>query len=530
MSINDEWVRYLRAEGYLGNVNDMLRTALQTITGSTSKHINTLWVDYLRGEGYTGSYSDMLYKWVGDKGYTGNINDRLYQALKADDVFGAADPISILGAKLAAWYTSDPSTLFTTSTGETPVTAAGEPVGLRFDKSLGMVLGPELVTNGAFDSDTIWTRGGGWSISAGKATFDPTGQSANSDLTQQLSVGLVNSGSGGLLEILNNGDYFSRIFATNGSTYEMRFTVSGMTPTGLSQLRIVVTESGGVYFRALNGRSFSGSVDNVSVRQIAGNHALQTTTTARPLYQVTPQRIVYDGVDDALTITLPAISGGQIVISSPVGIWIDSLDFAGGTFSLGPTTYTGGPARLWPDVISNSEMEVCILSTPMTTEQQNDLVNYLVKQGSAGLITLGAEQVRNPGGPFTDTANIQANSGVTLSIDAGRLKVAGIGPTAVAAGIDILPDSLGGNTPYLLKYTVETAVDTPASVDAIRIASSGTSNAGAYNVNFGAGAVSRKVVDKESGAGATGLNLLCFGDATSIFYVSSVSYREIIFP
>lgn len=184
--------------------------------------------------------------------------------LGVESLAAAADPISILGAKLAAWYTSYPSTLFTTSTGETPVTAASDPVGLRVNR------------------------------------------------------------------------------------------VSG------------------------------------------GPNASQATETARPLWQTEPNRIVYDP-DDALNITLPAISGGQIVISSPVGIWIDSLDFAGGTFSLGPTTYTGGPAGLW-SLLDNAELQVCVIDTAMTSEEQDKLVAYLVAQGSPGLITHPTEKL--PGGDF----------------------------------------------------------------------------------------------------------------------------------
>lgn len=90
MSINDEWVRYLRAEGYLGNINDMLRTALQAEAVSSYKNLNDLWVAYLTSEGYTGHINDMMYNWLGAKGYTGNLNDRLLAALKADDIFAAA--------------------------------------------------------------------------------------------------------------------------------------------------------------------------------------------------------------------------------------------------------------------------------------------------------------------------------------------------------------------------------------------------------------------------------------------------------
>ena len=58
-----------------------------------------------------------------------------------------------------AWYDpSDYSTLFQNANGTTPVTAVEQPVRLMLDRSRGLVLGSELVTNGTFDTDTT-----GWS-------------------------------------------------------------------------------------------------------------------------------------------------------------------------------------------------------------------------------------------------------------------------------------------------------------------------------------------------------------------------------
>ena len=54
---------------------------------------------------------------------------------------------------------SDFSTIFQDAAGTIPVTAVGQPVGLQLDKSKGLVLGPELVTNGTFDTDVSgWTN------------------------------------------------------------------------------------------------------------------------------------------------------------------------------------------------------------------------------------------------------------------------------------------------------------------------------------------------------------------------------------
>src|SRR3990167_8241272 len=97
--------------------------------------------------------------------------------------FGFA--LSLVHAAIAAWNPAslfvfgeqgiwlDPSdftTMYQDSAGTTPVTAVEQSVGLILDKSKGLVLGPELVTNGGFDSDTTgWTKLGNWTISGGQA-------------------------------------------------------------------------------------------------------------------------------------------------------------------------------------------------------------------------------------------------------------------------------------------------------------------------------------------------------------------------
>jgi hypothetical protein len=45
--------------------------------------------------------------------------------------------------------------------------------------------GPELVTNGGFDSDSDWTKGTGWSIANGYAHH---ASGANSNITQSIAV------------------------------------------------------------------------------------------------------------------------------------------------------------------------------------------------------------------------------------------------------------------------------------------------------------------------------------------------------
>jgi hypothetical protein len=174
------------------------------------------------------------------------------------------------------WYDpSDFSTLFQDEKGTTPVTAVEQPCSLMLDKRLGLTLGSELVTNGTFDTDSDWTKGTGWTISGGKATH-ASGSAA--DLAQIMSTKI-----------------------TTGKTYLVMFTVSDMTAGTLSLYLGGVSggtavSGNGSYTRYLvntistgnlgfgASSTFDGSIDNISVRELPGNHAYTpaAASTSRP--------------------------------------------------------------------------------------------------------------------------------------------------------------------------------------------------------------------------------------------------------
>lgn len=114
--------------------------------------------------------------------------------------------------------------------------------------------GPELITNGAFDADSNWTKGSGWSIASGVATHG-------------------GASTGGLVQ--------ASIF-TSGKTYEIKFD---LTKTGTVNLWIAGTElvqaglssgafslvwrastTGSLYVEAIS--SAVVTLDNVSVKEV----------------------------------------------------------------------------------------------------------------------------------------------------------------------------------------------------------------------------------------------------------------------
>lgn len=200
----------------------------------------------------------------------------------------AFSPLTLFAAgEQGVWYDpSDFSTMFQDSAGTTPVTAVEQPVGLILDKSKSLALGSELVTNGTFDTDVS-----GWS--GGTATW---------------SAGTLRGVGGGV----GSGFYSSGFAVTAGNTYKFTFTIKGDASYAALQFGMRRISATGVFISntitpsvttsyttitayivptstvadAMFFCRFAGTeainIDNVSVKEIAGNHASQATTTSRP--------------------------------------------------------------------------------------------------------------------------------------------------------------------------------------------------------------------------------------------------------
>lgn len=193
------------------------------------------------------------------------------------------------------WYDpSDSSTLFKQTTGSVSA-VVGDPVGLMLDKSQGLKTGPELITNGSFDSADDWQFNTGWSLSNGKAV----GTTVTGSSLVQYGVSFV------------EGDVYKITFdatVTNGRVIA-RFgtapTVDGpeITESGSYVLYLVANSSSSTM--VMRGTfSFTGTVDNISVKKVLGNHAIQGTSVNRPSLRESGglYYLEFDGVSDGMQI------------------------------------------------------------------------------------------------------------------------------------------------------------------------------------------------------------------------------------
>jgi hypothetical protein len=186
-----------------------------------------------------------------------------------------------------AWYDpSDLTTLFQESTGVTPMAAVGtvqdQPVGLMLDKSKGLTLGAELVTNGDFSNGTTgWTATDTQAVASGEMIVSGTSATKWSYQSVSTIVGMTyqlggtrRGGTGSAIIWVGTGSgtnslgVTSTVTAGNAASNQLIFTAT--TTTTFIQLLAV-------------GAGLNAYFDNISVKQIAGNHAFQVTSANRPI-------------------------------------------------------------------------------------------------------------------------------------------------------------------------------------------------------------------------------------------------------
>jgi hypothetical protein len=207
------------------------------------------------------------------------------------------------------WYDpSDLTTMFQNDTSAVPA-VIGQSVGTMLDKSQGLKLGSELITNGDFATDSNWNTGTGWSIAGGVAVADNV---TGANLTQ------------GNLGLTANIVYEVTFTVKTRSSGTVLVRLGGSTPVSSESYN-----SAGTYTARLRGNStnttfairgqngFTGTIDNVSLKVIQGNHAYVDTSVNRPTLRESGglRYLEFDGVSDGMFIK------GLTSTSTPLTAW-----------------------------------------------------------------------------------------------------------------------------------------------------------------------------------------------------------------
>jgi trimeric autotransporter adhesin len=149
---------------------------------------------------------------------------------------------------------------YTTSTYNTGWMVGDTKLATLSDTDDTNVTGSQLVTNGDFATDSDWTKGAGWAISGGEATFTPT--NTNSSISQ-VATGLVVGKT-----------YTYSLTVTTSATTAIRYGGSSVTAVTvnpfsgtqtLTQTFVAAATSTTLGLNALNGDT-TLTLDNISLR------------------------------------------------------------------------------------------------------------------------------------------------------------------------------------------------------------------------------------------------------------------------
>jgi hypothetical protein len=317
-------------------------------------------------------------------------------------------------------------TMYQDSAGTTAVSGPDQPIGFQVDQAQGV--GPELVTNGTFSSDTT-----GWTLASGTAVVESPGvkltQTSGSTawLSQALATvaGRVYKVSGVYTRAATNGRL------TIGTTLNgTEITTSLLTGTG--GFGVTFTATGTTTYLGLNSYDISGAYcwfDNISVRELPGYHAVQAGATGlKPVLRLSANGGWYlqrDLSDDNLVATFPApLATGTCVhyrADELLTLKDENLTITGATNFNSPATDYG---RI-------------VLANPSAKDAQ--ILKWLDAKRGVAAKGLGTEKSTNAG-PYTDTTGWSA-VGTTLS-NAGGLLIA----TAVDGSADRAEFAISGLT------------------------------------------------------------------------------------
>jgi hypothetical protein len=302
---------------------------------------------------------------------------------------GGFNPLSWFAkGEQGAWYDpSDLTTLFQDSTGVTPMAAVGtvadQPVGLMLDKSKGLALGAELVTNGDFSNGTTgWTLDTSWTISGGTANASSVGIgtgcyqpiSGAINTWYKLTITVSNYVSGSVAVTLFSGD--------NGPL----ISANGVYTCYIQKRTLSPNYAGAACFSS----AFTGSIDNISVRQIAGNHAFANPAAPanRPILSARVNLLTKtEDFSDAVWTKTGAGTGSIAVLTNNYGIAPDGTQTAARLqLNLGATPATA-MSRLFQGgygTAAQNTNSIYIKTTDGTTK-----TIYMVYTSTVTLFTVG---------------------------------------------------------------------------------------------------------------------------------------------
>ena len=399
--------------------------------------------------------------------YTGDGTSGIYIWGAQLEVGSTATPYQRITDGVQDYYTYQAQpVLFQDAAGATPVTAVEQPVGLMLDKSKGLVLGPELVdtanTVGAwtpYGSNTVTSDDGAIKITYVGGPGSGFGAysilSAAGCLSQDLVASKcyeisftarVSSGNSVDFGVRNGSISFSSVAtvtATTYTAYKVRFFTNAS-----------YTSSPNFTLNNSFGAGEAIWIKDISVRELPGNHAFQSTSANRPTLSARYNLLTKseDFSDAVWNKTGCSATANLITENSSAGlkIAVQNLTFAASTHSLICDAKPNG--RQW------------------IVFQQSEKYAYfnLSGQGSVGTTSgiLSASISLQPDGYYTCTVNATATAGennvtVYLASANGVVNYVGDGVSGIyVRKIDLRVANDALNMPAYQRVNTSTDYDT----------------------------------------------------------------------
>jgi len=377
-------------------------------------------------------------------------------------------PASLFSAgEQGAWYDpSDFTTMFQDSAGTTPVTAVEQPVGLTLDKSKGLVPGPELVTNGDFSSPTTT----GW-VSLGSATLSVVSGELNINTATGsnfpggsytittvvgrtynvlLTARRTATFSGCNVYLRDSGGNFLTTLpaiGTTNTTYNFVF-VARQTSTNIQIFEFTSSNGTGTIF-----------VDNISAKELPGNHASQSTSASRPVLSARVNQLLATATLStqnvttlAATYTL-AFSGTGTVTASGTNIGVYSAGSNSLVCTAGTLTLTVAGSVTFADLRVTNDGVGLPAYQRVTTSTDYDTTGFPYYLRFDGTDDSLATATFTPG-----TDKVQVFAGVRKNVDAAQRVVAELTASIAANNGAFLlsaPNSAAANYNFSSKGTTQ---------------------------------------------------------------------------
>lgn len=226
------------------------------------------------------------------------------------------------------YFTDDFAGLYQDTAGTTPVTAVGQSIGLMLDRRFGLGRGAELVPQ-PLNLESDWTE-----TTPDTSIQGNTVTNTGSDSRVNTGLGLV---TGKFYELVVDVQSASGDLYLYNASASVTNIIGGITSPGIYRFAFIAGAPQGAYLMIRKQYPGSYTLNDLSVRELPGNHARQPTSTARPTLLGSPLRLRTDFVDDVITMQLDADC--DIWVNTPHGHY--KAHGSAGTFHLPLNDMTG---------------------------------------------------------------------------------------------------------------------------------------------------------------------------------------------